>query len=130
MHEAFGLIGALDDLGLEIGQDFGEPVRKNRALIGAIGKQLLKERKLAEQRGEQQQAAIAILDVGRVDDGVQQQAQRINQNVPLLALDQLAGIEAVRINAGPPFSALFTLWLSMMAAVGLASRSASSRHST
>ena len=70
MHEAFGLIGALDDLGLEIGQDFGEPVRKNRALIGAIGKQLLKERKLAEQRGEQQQAAIAILDVGRVDDGV------------------------------------------------------------
>ena len=130
MHEAFGLIGAFDDLGLEIGQDFGEPVRKNRALIGAIGKQLLKERKLAEQRGEQQQAAIAILDVGRVDDGVQQQAQRINQNVPLLALEQLAGIEAVRINAGPPFSALFTLWLSMIAAVGLASRSASSRHST
>ena len=78
-------------------------------MIGAIGKQLLKERKLAEQRGEQQQAAIAILDVGRVDDGVQQQAQSINQNVPLLALDQLAGIEAVRINAGPPFSALFTL---------------------
>jgi hypothetical protein len=28
------------------------------------------------------------------------------------------------------FSALFTLWLSMMAAVGLASRSASSRHLT
>jgi hypothetical protein len=60
LHEAFGLIGAFDDLGLEIGQDFDEPVRKNRALIGAIGKQLLKERKLAEERGEQQQAAIAM----------------------------------------------------------------------
>jgi hypothetical protein len=33
---------------------------------------------------------------------VQQQAQRIDQNMPLLALDQLAGIEAVRIDAGPP----------------------------
>ena len=31
-------------------------------------------------------------------------------------------------DAGPPFSALFTLWLSMIQAVGLASRSASSRH--
>jgi hypothetical protein len=32
LHEAFGLIEAFDDLGLEIGQDFGVPVRKNRAL--------------------------------------------------------------------------------------------------
>jgi len=39
--------------------------------------------------------------------------------MPLLALDLFAGIVAVRIDAGPPFSALFTLWLSMMAAVGL-----------
>ena len=109
LHEAFGVIGAFDDLGLEIGQDFSEPVRKNRTLIGAIGKQLLKERKLAEQRGEQQQAAIAVLNVGGMDDGVQQQTECIDQNMPLLALDQLTGIEAMRIDAGPPFSALFTL---------------------
>jgi hypothetical protein len=44
-----------------------------------------------------------------MDDGVQQQTQRIDENMPLLALDQLAGIEPVRIDAGPPFSALFTL---------------------
>ena len=37
---------------------------------------------------------------------------------------------AMRIDAGPPFSALLTLWLSMIAAVGLASRSAFSRHAT
>jgi len=85
---------------------------------------------LTEQRGEQQDAAIAILDVGGMDDGVQQQTQRIDENMPLLALDQLAGIEPVRIDASPPFSALFTLWLSMIAALGLASRSARSRHST
>ena len=85
---------------------------------------------MTEQRGEQQDAAIAILDVGGMDDGVQQQTQRIDENMPLLALDQLAGIEPVRIDASPPFSALFTLWLSMMAAVGLASRSAFSRQAT
>jgi len=50
--------------------------------------------------------------------------------MPLLALDLFARIETMRINADPPFSALFTLWLSMMAAVGLASRSADSRHFT
>jgi hypothetical protein len=44
-----------------------------------------------------------------MNDGVQQQAERIDENVPLLTLDQLAGVKAVRINVGPPFSALFTL---------------------
>jgi hypothetical protein len=44
-----------------------------------------------------------------MNDGVQQQAERIDENMPLLALDQLAGIEAVGIDASPPFSALFTL---------------------
>jgi hypothetical protein len=78
-------------------------------LIGAVGKQFLEEWKLAKQRGEQQQAAIAVLNVGGMDDGVQQQTECIDQNMPLLALDQLAGIEAMRIDAGPPFSALFTL---------------------
>ena len=44
-----------------------------------------------------------------MDDGVQQQTQRIDENMPLLALDQLARIKPVWIDAGPPFSALFTL---------------------
>ena len=62
--------------------------------------------------------------------GMDQQTQRIYQDVTLLALDLFARIIAMRINAGPPFSALLTLWLSMIAAVGLASRSAFSRHAT
>ena len=65
-----------------------------------------------------------------MDDGVEQQTQRIYQNVALLALDLFARIIAMRIDAGPPFSALFTLWLSMMAAFGLASCSARSRQAT
>ena len=94
-----------------------------RSLIAGIGEQRLQEGIHPEQRRKQQDAAVAILDIGGMNDGVQQQTQRVYQNVALLALDLLARIIAMRIDAGPPFSALFTLWLSMMAAVGLASRS-------
>ena len=102
---------------------------KDRPLVGAVGEQFLEKGKQIEQRCQELEAAVAILNVGGGDDGVQEKALGIDQNVALLALDQLARIEAVRIDARPPFSALFTLWLSMMQAVGLASRSAFSRHS-
>jgi hypothetical protein len=59
-----------------------------------------------------------------------QEALRIDENVTLLALDLLARIIAMRIDAEPPFSPDLTLWLSMIAAVGLASRAACSRHFT
>src|SRR5262245_51464044 len=71
-----------------------------------------------------------LRDIGGMHDGVHQEALRVDENVPLLALDLLARIVAVRVDARPPFSALFMLWLSMIAAVGEASRSARSRHST
>jgi hypothetical protein len=57
-----------------------------------------------------------------------QQALGIDEDVPLLALDLLACIIACWINRRPPFSALLTLWLSMIAAVGLPSREAAWRH--
>ncbi len=103
---------------------------KDRPLVGAIGEQFCQEGKQTEQCREQRKAAIAILNIGGGDDAVQQQPFGIDQNMALLAVDQLARIEPVRIDAGPPFSALFTLWLSMMQAVGLASRAAFSRHWT
>jgi hypothetical protein len=93
---------------------------------GRIGEQGLKERIHAEQGCHQQGAAVAILNIGRMNDGVQQQSQSVYQNMALLALDLLVCIIARRINASPPFSALFTLWLSMMAA----SRCSCSRHAT
>jgi hypothetical protein len=83
-----------------------------------------------KQRRHHQNHAIAVLDIGGMHDGVHEQALSVDQDVPLLTLDFLAAIEARRIDAAPPFSALLTLWLSMMAAVGLASRSACSPHST
>ena len=76
----------------------------SRHLIGAIGEQF--PGKQTEQGRQQRETAVAILNVGGGDDAVQQQALRIDQNMPLLALDQLAGIEG---RWSPPFSALFTL---------------------
>ena len=105
----FHPIGSLDDLGLEIGQDAGQGAVKDRPLIGAVGEQFPEKGKQTEQGRQQRETAVAILNVGGGDDAVQQQALRIDQNMPLLALDQLAGIEAVAVDASPPFSALFTL---------------------
>ena len=107
--EALHPIGSLDDLGLEIGQDAGQGAVKDRALIGAVGEQFPEKGKQTEQGRQQRETAVAILNGGGGADAVQQQALRIDQNMPLLALDQLAGIEAVAVDASPPFSALFTL---------------------
>jgi len=65
-----------------------------------------------------------------MDEGVEQQALGVDQDMTLLAPDLLAAVIARRVNAAPPFSALLTLWLSMIAALGLASRPANSRHAT
>ena len=111
-------------------QDSYQGLLKLRPLIPAIGKELAQKREQTEERFENEDATIAVLNVGRMNDGMQQEAYRIDENMPLLAFDLLARVVTGWINAGPPFSAPFTLWLSMMQAVGLASRSIASRHST
>ena len=86
-------------------------------MISAIGVELHKERKDAEQRRHHQHPAVAVLNIGAMHDGVHQEALRVDEDVPLLAFDVRARIVALRV-VSPPFSALFTLWLSMIAAVG------------
>ena len=129
-HEAFDPIRSSDDFGFEIGQDFGQPVGKHWPLIGAVGEQFPETAKAVGQARQQRKSTIAVLHASRVDNGGQHQTQRVDDNMPLLSLDQLACVKTMRINADPPFSALFTLWLSMMAALGLGSRAACLRHST
>ena len=129
-HEALGMVGTSDNFDHQARHGVGDAVLEDRPPIGAVCEQLLEEWELSEQGGQQQNAAVAILHIGRCHQRVQQQPQRIDEDVTLLALDQLSGIEPMGIDARPPFSALFTLWLSTMQAVGLASRSACSRHFT
>jgi hypothetical protein len=126
--ESVCLIAPPDDLDVERRTNARDRGGEHRALVGGIGEQGPQEWVHSKQSRHDENAAIAILNIGRMNDGVEQEAYCVDQNVPLLALDFLAPIVARRIDAGPPFSALFTLWLSMMAAVGLTSRSACSRH--
>ena len=127
---AFGMIGAFDDFNRQATHGFGCAILKDRSGVGTVSEQLAQERELPKQCRKQQNTAVAILNIGGSYQRVQHEAQCVDQNVTLLALDQLAGIEAMRVDARPPFSALFTLGLSITQAVGLASRSACSRHLT
>lgn len=118
--------------------DFDDPAagassgqRSARPLIAGISEDANNEGKKRPRAWvENESGAVAILDIGGMHRGAQQQAERIYENVALLALDLLSRIVAMRIDARPPFSALLTLWLSIIAAVGLASRSSRSRHAT
>ena len=124
------MIRAFDDFHIHACKDFLHGGAKHRALIAAIGVEFQQERIHPKQGGHDQRAAIAILNVGGMHDGMDQEALRIDKNVPLLALDLLSRVITGRVNRTPPFSALFTLWLSMTAAVGLASLETASRHFT
>ena len=52
---------------------------------------------------EDEQSAVAILHSGRVDDDVQQQAERVDQDMPFAAGDLLGRIKALRVKRGAPF---------------------------
>src|SRR4051812_34069265 len=129
-HDELVAVGAPDDLPGHLAADGAQPRPGLRTPVAPVGVELEQERVQAEQRPHQQQAAIAVLDVGGVDDRLHQQALGVDQDVALPALDLLARIVARRVDAAPPFSAPLTLWPSMIAAVGLASRPACSRHGT
>lgn len=115
---------AFDDLDRP-GSGRCERRRQLRSLIVGIGEDAFDEGEaVARAAIEDQTSAITILDVGRMDDDVQQEAERVDENVPLAARDLLARVIARRIERRPPFCAPLALWASMIATVGLASRPA------
>jgi hypothetical protein len=75
-----------------------------RSLIAAVAIDALDERKhTARAAVEHQRNTVTILDAGSMNDHVQQQAERIDENVPLATLDLLARIKALRVERSPPF---------------------------
>ena len=64
---------------------------------------------------DDQPRPISVLDIGRMHHHRQQQAHGIYDDVSLSTVDLLTSIIATR----PPFSVVFTLWLSMIAALGV-----------
>ena len=91
--------------------------------VSPIGPNPFQSGELPNQVGQHQLGPVAVLDIGRMHHDHQKQAQRVYNDVPLAAFDLLAGIVA----ACPPFSTVFTDWLSMIAAEGLGFRSAWTR---
>jgi hypothetical protein len=75
-------------------------------LIAAIEEQFLKKWKLPEQRAQDENAAIAILNVRVMNDGVKQQAYSVEKNMSLLAFDLLARVIAMGIDTAPSVSGL------------------------
>ena len=124
--KVLGLIGALDDRQLEPVADLAQARLEGRALIGAVGVEPQQDRVEAEQGGHDPDAG-AVLHAGWMNQDVHQQALCVDEDVALPTLDRLARVTARRVDRGPPFSAPLTLWLSRMAAVGLAWRPACSR---
>ena len=100
--EAMELI-ALDDLNLP-GAGLGDGGSGLRSLITSIGEDALdKGEEAARAPIEHEPSAIAILQVGGMDNDVQQEAERVDENMPLAARDLLARIEALRVECGAPF---------------------------
>ena len=55
-------------------KNFPQGVGKLWSLISAVGEKFIQERKHPEQRRHDENATIAILDIGRMNDGVEQEA--------------------------------------------------------
>ena len=91
---------ALDDLqrpGAGVCDRGGDPPSR----IAGIGEDALDEGEEAARALDEDKArAVAILHIGRMDDGVQQEAERVNEDMPLAARDLLARVIALRRSGG------------------------------
>jgi hypothetical protein len=94
---------ALDDLDLP-GARLCDGCCRLRSLVAGIGENALDEgEETARTAIEDAWRAVSILHRGRMDDDVQQEAERIDEDVPLAARDLLARIKALRVERGAPF---------------------------
>ena len=85
----------------------------------------LQSRKAGHECSEHLFSAISVLDPCRMDHHDQQETEDIDHDVALAPTDALAAV----IAAGPPFSVVFTVWLSMIPALGSRVRPEASRRS-
>ena len=93
----------LDDL-QDPGASLGDGCGQCRSLVAGIGEDALDEGEAAARAPvEDEPGAIAILHIGRMDDDVQQETERVDEDVPLAARDLLARIVALRVERGAPF---------------------------
>jgi YD repeat-containing protein len=109
------LIGPLDDPHSPPAPTQGEV--DQRAGVPAVGEDRGQAGELADQVPQHEPGRHAILQARRMHQDDQQQAELVDDDVPLAAVDLLARV----IPADPPFSVVFTDWESMIATDGAGS---------
>jgi hypothetical protein len=119
-HEAFLVVASLDDFGAQR-RNHGDRRGNLVSVVAVVGPDELQPGKAVEEFVEHERGAISVLHAGVVDDDAQRPALHVDQRVNLAALDLLADVVAGQAVMTAPFSADFNDWLSMIAAVGLAS---------
>jgi len=67
-------IRTFNDFNVEMRQNFCKRFRKVRSLISAVGEERLQKGEHPEQGRHDENTSIAILNVGRMNDGVEQEA--------------------------------------------------------
>jgi len=115
------ILDALDDLE-DPRAGLGGGLGGSGSLVASVSEDALDEGKGAACLLQDLADAVAILDVCRVDDDAQEEAERVDQDVALATRDLLARVIPLRVHRRPPFCAALALWLSMIAALGLTSR--------
>ena len=103
-------------------------------VVAAIGPDLFEPVEALADFVEDKGRAVTILDAGGMDHHAHWQSQGVDQGVDLAPLHLLASVithcVVFALVFTAPFSAAFSDWLSMMAALGLASRPDCSRKAT
>ena len=68
------LIGPPDDLDARVRANASDGGGEPRSLVGGVGEQRSQERVHSKQSRQDENAAVAILNIGRMNDGVEQKA--------------------------------------------------------
>ena len=68
------MIRAFDDFDRDVRKRFGQSLLKDRPLVAAVGKELLQKRIHAKQGRENQHAAVAVLNIRWMHEGMKQKA--------------------------------------------------------
>src|SRR5438067_9091626 len=102
-HDEFVQLVALDDLQYPT-TGAGSRSRGARSLIAGIGEDARNEGEEAAGASiENQPRPIAVLNVGGMYDDVQQESERVDQDMALAPGDLLARIKPLRVKRGAPF---------------------------
>lgn len=77
-HDEAFTVGALDDLDVYLRQHPFHAVLKLWSLVAAVGIELHQKREQAKKRSHDKYTAVAVLDIGGVHEGREQQTCRID----------------------------------------------------